>query len=82
MHKIWRKNKKSASGNGFMDQRDAYQIWTLDMEPLKDYIEFFHGNGCFSFAGRDGQRQKITLAAYCAEEHTLIHEVSFFNVET
>ena len=46
---------------------------------LKDYIEFIHGKGCYSFAGREGQRQQTKLAAYCAEEHTLIHEVSFFN---
>ena len=55
-----------------------YMKFEFEMEPLKDYIEFFHGNGCFSFAGRDGKKQKITLGAYCAEEHTLIHEVSFF----
>ena len=52
------------------------------MKPLKDYIEFFHGNGCFSFAGRDGKKQQILLGAYCAEEHTLIHEVSFFQSTT
>ena len=44
---------------------------------LKDYIEFFHGNTCRSFAGRSGQRQEIVLDPRCAEEHTLIHEVTF-----
>ena len=25
--------------------------------------------------GRQGQRQALVLAPYCAEEHTLVHEV-------
>ena len=41
----------------------------------KDYIQFRHGFGCYSLAGRNGQRQDIVLAPYCKEEHTLIHEV-------
>ena len=41
----------------------------------KDYIEFRHGNGCYSVAGRNGKKQDIVLAPPCAEEHTLIHEV-------
>ena len=41
----------------------------------KDYIEFRHGPGCSSFAGRKGGAQSIKLAKECAEEHTLIHEV-------
>ena len=45
----------------------------------KDFIEFRHGLGCYSLAGRDGGRQGIVLASYCAEEHTLIHEVDFIN---
>ena len=44
---------------------------------LKDYIEFFHGSTCRSFAGRSGQRQEIVLDPRCAEKHTLIHEVTF-----
>ena len=43
----------------------------------KDYIEFQNGNSCYSFAGRDGQKQAIVLFELCAEEHTLIHEVYF-----
>ena len=43
----------------------------------KDFIEFRNGIGCYSFAGRDGGRQYIVLSSYCAEEHTLIHEVYF-----
>ena len=45
--------------------------------PRKDYIEFRHGFGCYSLVGRDGHKQDIVLAPYCAEEHTLIHEVFF-----
>ena len=41
----------------------------------KDFIEFRNGFGCYSLAGRDGGRQDIVLSSYCAEEHTLIHEV-------
>ena len=26
-------------------------------------------------AGRNGQRQDIVLAPFCAEQHTLVHEV-------
>ena len=42
----------------------------------KDYIEFRHGNGCYSLAGRNGQRQEIVLDPRCGEKHTLIHEVT------
>ena len=41
----------------------------------KDFIEFHRGHDCHSLAGRAGGRQEIVLASYCAEEHTLIHEV-------
>ena len=42
----------------------------------KDYIEFRHGYGCYSLAGRNGQRQEIVLDPRCGEKHTLIHEVN------
>ena len=42
---------------------------------VKDYIEFRHGRGCYSLIGRKGSRQEINFSPYCAEEHTLIHEV-------
>ena len=45
--------------------------------PNKDFIEFRNGFGCFSITGRDGGRQALLLASYCAEETTLIHEVNF-----
>ena len=41
----------------------------------QDYIEFRHGNGCYSLAGRNGQGQEIVLDPRCGEKHTLIHEV-------
>ena len=41
----------------------------------KDFIEFRNRFGCYSLAGRVGGRQDIVLSSYCAEEHTLIHEV-------
>ena len=43
---------------------------------MKDYIKFRHGNSCHSLAGRDGQSQDIVLSPLCAEEHTLVHEVT------
>ena len=42
----------------------------------KDYIEFRHGYGCYSLAGRNGQKQEIVLDPRCGEKHTLIHEVN------
>ena len=49
----------------------------FEKNSVKDYIEFWHGRGCYSSAGRIGQRQYITLSPKCAEEHTLIHEVFY-----
>ena len=49
----------------------------FEKNSVKDYIEFWHGRGCYSSAGRVGQRQYITLSPKCAEEHTLIHEVFY-----
>ena len=43
----------------------------------KDYIKFIGGGGCYTQAGRQGGAHNIILASYCAEEHTLIHEVEF-----
>ena len=44
----------------------------------KDFIEFVPTKRrvCYSFIGRDGGRQNIVLFEGCAEEQTLIHEVS------
>lgn len=50
-----------------------YSWFNLNLK--KDYIEFRDGNGCRSLVGRAGQKQEIILIKYCAEEHTLIHEV-------
>ena len=47
------------------------------LTPNKDYIEFRHGFGCYSLAGRNGGRQDLILAKHCGEEHTIIHEVNF-----
>ena len=43
---------------------------------LKDFLNFRHANGCQSVVGRDGGAQDLGLAPFCAEEHTLIHEVN------
>ena len=53
-----------------------YSWFSLNLK--KDYIEFRDGNGCRSLVGRAGQKQEIILIKYCAEEHTLIHEVHLF----
>ena len=46
------------------------------LEPRKkDFIKFHPGGDCHSKAGRQGGGQVIVLASYCAEEHTLIHEI-------
>ena len=63
-----------------LSQGSNYRHYLRDGTFLKDYIEFFHGKGCFSFAGREGKKQRTILAPYCAEEHTLIHEVSFLYI--
>ena len=47
----------------------------------KDFIEFRGGGDCHSKTGRQGGSQKIVLASYCAEEHTLVHEV-YIVIET
>ena len=43
----------------------------------KDFIRFRPGFGCYSNVGRNGGQQDISLFPKCAQEHTLIHEVSF-----
>ena len=53
------------------------QYFVLRNETMnKDYIEFRHGYGCYSLAGRNGERQEIVLDPRCGEKHTLIHEVN------
>ena len=47
----------------------------------QDFIEFRNGFDCHSLAGRDGGKQEIVLSSYCAEEHTLIHEVYFLTIK-
>ena len=51
--------------------------WFLNITSNKDYIKFIKGFDCHSVAGREGGGQHIVLTSYCAEEHTLIHEVYF-----
>ena len=65
-----------------IEKRARYTIFVLfgKLRTLnKDYIEFHRGFDCHSLAGRDGGKQKIVLASYCKEEHTLIHEVYFLD---
>ena len=53
------------------------QYFVLRNETMnKDYIEFRHGYGCYSLAGRNGQKQEIVLDPRCGEKQTLIHEVN------
>lgn len=55
---------------------------TLKGTSLKDFIRFRHGLSCHSLAGREGHEQDIVLAPFCAEEHTLVHEVTFVHKES
>ena len=59
---------------------NTYKLCDITLN--KDFIEFSNGFDCHSLAGRDGGRQEIVLSSYCAEEHTLIHEVYFATINT
>ena len=78
MYQIRRYQDKSPSGTGSIEH-----VWAMEYSLCrhrtsnKDYIEFRHGGGCSSIAGRKGGVQSIKLAPRCAQEHTIIHEVYF-----
>ena len=45
----------------------------------RDYIDFFVGGGCYSYVGRRGGRQEISLGGRgCWYPSTVAHEVSYF----
>jgi len=41
----------------------------------KNYIEFFEGGGCWSYVGRQGGMQQISLASGCWHQGTVVHEI-------
>ncbi|KAL9973985.1 hypothetical protein ACROYT_G020512 [Oculina patagonica] len=41
----------------------------------KGYIEFFKGSGCWSYVGRTGKKQQISLASGCWYKGTVAHEI-------
>ncbi|XP_078371491.1 zinc metalloproteinase nas-15-like [Oculina patagonica] len=42
----------------------------------KGYIEFFKGSGCWSYVGRTGKKQQISLASGCWYKGTVAHEIA------
>ncbi|XP_058971140.2 zinc metalloproteinase nas-15-like [Pocillopora verrucosa] len=42
----------------------------------KAYIEFFKGRGCWSYVGRIGKKQLLSLAAGCWGKGTVSHEIA------
>lgn len=41
----------------------------------RDYVKFFNGNGCWSYVGRDGNEQLISIGDGCGRMGTIIHEI-------
>lgn len=41
----------------------------------ENYIAFFKGNGCWSWVGRQGGMQQISLASGCWSQGTVVHEI-------
>jgi len=41
----------------------------------RNYIEFFHGGGCYSYIGVRGGRQQVSLAYGCLNHGTVVHEM-------
>ncbi|XP_058957005.2 astacin [Pocillopora verrucosa] len=39
------------------------------------YVSFFRGSGCWSYVGRIGRKQQLSLAAGCWRKGTVIHEI-------
>ena len=68
------KNGHQELVTNFMCKIILVALWNCTLN--KDYIEFRLGHGCYSSAGRSGQRQEIVLNPLCGEKHTLIHEVA------
>jgi len=63
----------------------AMRAWTTKTEGCikfrkrstneNSYVSFFKGTGCWSFVGRTGYKQSLSLAAGCWREGTIVHEI-------
>ena len=56
-------------------------ILLCDLTLNKDFLNFRKAHSCYSMSGRNGGAQTMSLATFCAEETTLIHEVYFVNFQ-
>lgn len=50
------------------------------------YVEFIKGNGCYSYVGRTGGRQTISLGSGCEDKgvalHEIMHTLGFFHTSS
>lgn len=41
----------------------------------RDYISFFRGGGCYSYVGRSGGKQQVSIGNGCHHQTTVVHEI-------
>lgn len=71
---------------------DAMQHWTektgfkfVQRTTQNDYVHFFGGNGCWSYVGKQGGKQDLSLGAGCDKGnaiHEIGHAIGFFHEQS
>jgi astacin len=54
---------------------DRSSVSFVERSDQKDYVTIYAGDGCWSYVGRSGGEQKLSLGDGCLGEGTVIHEL-------
>jgi len=83
---VFSENEKGVIRDGIADYTANTCIQFVERNGESDYIKFIKDGGCWSYVGRIGGKQEVSLANGCVYKYIVIHElmhaVGFFHEQS